>query len=209
MRKRLVIKEFPTILEFYSYNLNFLGLLAGPCTFFHEWKVFIETNKGETSKARYLTTFFTAVLLISSNVGFGIFGIKHQNMFDEEWINSTSFVYKLIYCKIFAAFVLRAQFYFAWMLSESINVAGGFGFNEKTKKWDLLANVDLVACESATNAQKEINNWNIRTTQWLRHVCYERSPKSLSTALTFALSALWHGFYPGYYYRKTQKRSVF
>ena len=30
-------------------------------------------------------------------------------------------------------------------------------------------------------------------------VVYERAPKKYGTALTFSLSALWHGFYPGYY----------
>lgn len=30
-------------------------------------------------------------------------------------------------------------------------------------------------------------------------VVYERVPKKHGTVLTFALSALWHGFYPGYY----------
>lgn len=28
---------------------------------------------------------------------------------------------------------------------------------------------------------------------------YERVPKKYGTVLTFGLSALWHGFYPGYY----------
>lgn len=28
---------------------------------------------------------------------------------------------------------------------------------------------------------------------------YERVPKKYGTILTFALSAVWHGFYPGYY----------
>lgn len=37
------------------------------------------------------------------------------------------------------------------------------------------------------------------TNSWLRSVVYERVPKKYGTVLTFALSALWHGFYPGYY----------
>ena len=44
-----------------------------------------------------------------------------------------------------------------------------------------------------------INNWNIGTNLWLRMVVYERVPKNYGTVFTFALSALWHGFYPGYY----------
>lgn len=44
-----------------------------------------------------------------------------------------------------------------------------------------------------------INNWNIGTNRWLREIIYERVPKRHGTLLTFCLSALWHGFYPGYY----------
>lgn len=36
------------------------------------------------------------------------------------------------------------------------------------------------------------------TNRWLRIVVYDRVRK-YPTALTYALSALWHGFYPGYY----------
>lgn len=44
-----------------------------------------------------------------------------------------------------------------------------------------------------------INNWNMGTNRWLRSIVYERVPKQYGTLLTFSLSALWHGFYPGYY----------
>lgn len=37
------------------------------------------------------------------------------------------------------------------------------------------------------------------TNLWLRLIVYERVPKKYGTLLTFSLSALWHGFYPGYY----------
>lgn len=37
------------------------------------------------------------------------------------------------------------------------------------------------------------------TNKWLRMIVYERVPKKYGTLLTFSLSALWHGFYPGYY----------
>uniref|UniRef100_A0A8C0TYG7 Lysophospholipid acyltransferase 1 n=2 Tax=Cyanistes caeruleus TaxID=156563 RepID=A0A8C0TYG7_CYACU len=44
-----------------------------------------------------------------------------------------------------------------------------------------------------------IENWNIQTAAWLKRVCYDRAPW-YPTALTFILSALWHGIYPGYYF---------
>lgn len=51
----------------------------------------------------------------------------------------------------------------------------------------------------ATNLRDAINSWNLGTNQWLRLVVYERVPKKYATLFTFCLSALWHGFYPGYY----------
>lgn len=51
----------------------------------------------------------------------------------------------------------------------------------------------------ATNLRDAINNWNMGTNQWLRMIVYERVPKKYGTFLTFGLSALWHGFYAGYY----------
>lgn len=37
------------------------------------------------------------------------------------------------------------------------------------------------------------------TNRWLRQVVFERVPKKYGTGLVFATSAIWHGFYPGYY----------
>lgn len=34
---------------------------------------------------------------------------------------------------------------------------------------------------------------------WLRFIAYDRAP-SHKTFWTYVLSALWHGFYPGYYF---------
>ncbi|KAI4458112.1 hypothetical protein MML48_7g00007142 [Holotrichia oblita] len=52
--------------------------------------------------------------------------------------------------------------------------------------------------ELGTSLRDCIEAWNIGTNIWLRRVVYERVDK-YSTVLTYALSALWHGFYPGYY----------
>lgn len=49
------------------------------------------------------------------------------------------------------------------------------------------------------NFRESVSHWNIGTNLWLRNVVYERVPKKYGTLLTFGLSALWHGFYPGYY----------
>ena len=52
--------------------------------------------------------------------------------------------------------------------------------------------------QTATSLKVLVDNWNIQTGVWLRRVCYSRAPFS-PTFLTYMLSALWHGYYPGYY----------
>lgn len=44
-----------------------------------------------------------------------------------------------------------------------------------------------------------INSWNMGTNRWLRSIIYDRLKKQ-RMVFTYALSALWHGFYPGYYF---------
>ena len=51
----------------------------------------------------------------------------------------------------------------------------------------------------STSLKVLLDNWNISTTLWLRHVVYVRMP-FLNTLSVFFISALWHGFYPGYYF---------
>lgn len=48
------------------------------------------------------------------------------------------------------------------------------------------------------NLRESIEAWNMGTNRWLRMLVYERVNK-YATILTYALSAIWHGFYPGYY----------
>lgn len=40
--------------------------------------------------------------------------------------------------------------------------------------------------------------WNTTTQNWLRRTVYDRVDRHKVLA-TFALSTIWHGFYPGYY----------
>jgi lysophospholipid acyltransferase 1/2 len=46
--------------------------------------------------------------------------------------------------------------------------------------------------------KEAIEHWNKGTNLWLRMLVYDRC-RHYRTALTYALSSMWHGFYPGYY----------
>ena len=53
--------------------------------------------------------------------------------------------------------------------------------------------------QTSTSWKTLIDNWHIQTQNWFRNLAFDRLPKSGKMIGVFSLSALWHGFYPGYY----------
>uniref|UniRef100_A0A182S988 Lysophospholipid acyltransferase 1 n=1 Tax=Anopheles maculatus TaxID=74869 RepID=A0A182S988_9DIPT len=123
---------------------------------------------------------------------------------DDGFIASSGFFYSLWYMMM-ATTAVRFKYYFAWLMADAICNNSGLGFNgydERdgvTPRWDMLSNIQVLEFEFGTNFRNCINAWNAGTNRWLRMVVFERVPKRYGTVLTFSLSALWHGFYPGYY----------
>ena len=46
-----------------------------------------------------------------------------------------------------------------------------------------------------------VREWNVSTNQWLNTYIYQRLGRTFRANLfTYLVSAVWHGFYPGYYF---------
>jgi lysophospholipid acyltransferase 1/2 len=121
---------------------------------------------------------------------------------EDPYILSQPLWYRYVYFYL-SAHSGRIYFYTAWTLTEAVHNASGFGFNgfdEATgePKWDLLENVNIVAIEKSTSIKGIIDNWNMQTSKWMRAIAFERLGRG-KTFGVFFLSAVWHGFYPGYY----------
>jgi lysophospholipid acyltransferase len=114
----------------------------------------------------------------------------------------------MIYLQI-AAFTSRCKYYVAWFLSEAACVLCGFGFNgydsSGNVRWDRFTNIIVRKCELSQSIKEMIDHWNIGANRWLRYYVYMRitppgqTGGALSASFTYVVSALWHGFYPGYY----------
>jgi lysophospholipid acyltransferase len=106
-------------------------------------------------------------------------------------------------------FSARSKFYGGWIISESACVLCRIGFNgydpDQKPRWDGVTNVSPVDLETAQNSKEYIAAWNRNTHKWLRYYVYFRvtpqgkTPGFPSAMATFIASAVWHGFYPGYY----------
>ncbi|CAO1359362.1 unnamed protein product [Diamesa serratosioi] len=215
------VHKIPSPLEYFSYVLNFQGLMAGPMVFYRDYIEFIEgynflkksNANGKldvNSKAivhepspvkavvkKVLASVVCAYIFIKL---ISVYPIK--NIKDDEFINTTNVFYQMWFIMM-STTAIRFKYYFAWLLADAICNNSGLGFNgyevDGSPKWDLITNIYVIPFELGTSFRDCVNNWNIGTNLWLRMVVYERVPKNYGTVLTFALSALWHGFYPGYY----------
>lgn len=205
-------------LHFLSYIFNFMGILAGPHNYFNDYKEFIE-NDGDLKLAKnkklwakdsyknnHVTVFKKAVsgwvclylaFFINDNFNVNLLG-------DQSYVNKTSSAYIFIHFFLAGLFVGRFKFYFAWLYADAVNNAAGFGYDQENDNWNLISNVNFWKVELAYSSREAIGNWNTQSVSWLRLIVYERLPNSysplLKTGAVFAMSSIWHGFYPSYYW---------
>ncbi|CAD7013809.1 unnamed protein product [Ceratitis capitata] len=215
------VYKLPSALEYFSYVLHFQGLLAGPLVFYKDYIDFVEgynllkrpsTNGNlDNGKSELVLEPSPMKAVIKKVIGSMVCAFIFmkfvkmypvKNMKEDDFVAGTLVPYKFWYAMM-ATSCIRFKYYHAWLLADAICNNSGLGFTGYDKdgnsKWDLISNINVLGFEFATNMRDAINNWNCGTNRWLRTIVYERVPKKYGTVLTFALSAVWHGFYPGYY----------
>ncbi|KAJ8013366.1 hypothetical protein DPEC_G00052520 [Dallia pectoralis] len=222
-QRRLSVVSKPSLIEYFSYNLNFLSVLVGPCSHYNDYVDFIERRHvqrrlGKLSGTwaghngfdkvpdpspmaavtrKLATCVVCMVLYLTLTKAFPI----TYNV-DSRFVSEAPFLTRLSYAFL-SIQAARPKFYFAWTLADAINNAAGYGVRGVDQtghvSWDLISNLNIWGIETATSIKAFIDNWNIQTGVWLKTICYDRAPR-YRTALTFILSALWHGVYPGYYF---------
>ncbi|XP_048861083.1 lysophospholipid acyltransferase 2 isoform X2 [Brienomyrus brachyistius] len=215
----LAVRRIPSLLEYLSYNCNFMGILAGPTCSYNDYIAFIEgsayqlkhleSNGKENGKYKqrdpspkkdviHKLCVCAASLLVYLSV---LRVCSVERNIQDDFIAGTPFYLQVGYLYL-SMLATRPKYYFVWTLADAINNAAGFGFNGYTKdgtpRWDLISNLRILDIEFATSFKMFLDNWNIQTALWLKRVCYERCPYN-PTVATFLLSAIWHGVYPGYY----------
>ncbi|XP_019855423.1 PREDICTED: lysophospholipid acyltransferase 2-like [Amphimedon queenslandica] len=204
-QKKLKISSIPSLLEYFSYNFSFMTFLAGPTVAYKNYDDFITgtnftqaaNNKTTTEPSPLIPTVKTFLLSMTalSIVILSSSWTDTSLLLDPDLYILRRLINMLMFC-----LAMRSQYFFTFLLTESISNAGGLGFTGYDKEgrevWDLAKNIDLRGFELGANPREMTSSWNMKTVQWLRRVCYDRSH---SVLLTNMLSALWHGFYPGYY----------
>ncbi|XP_017868066.1 PREDICTED: lysophospholipid acyltransferase 1 [Drosophila arizonae] len=215
------IRKMPSALEYFSYVWHFQSLMAGPLVFYKDYIEFVEgcnllkrptsnatLDNGRSELVVEPSPTKTVIRKVLGSMVCAFIFMKFvkiypvKNMKEDDFIDGNTIPYKMWYAMM-ATTCIRFKYYHAWLLADAICNNSGLGFTGYDKdgnaKWDLISNINVLSFEFASNMRDAINNWNCGTNRWLRTLVYERVPKKYGTLLTFALSAVWHGFYPGYY----------
>jgi len=217
-QKYYAIQQIPTALEYFSYMFQFQTLMAGPLVFYRDYIEFINgTNLLKPTNANCPNSngkevvlepspfypvlekvLVAALCAISFKTFITQFPIKRAK--DDDFLQK-SLPSQVLYLSA-ATLLMRFKYYTAWTLADASCNLSGLGFNGYTSqgkaKWDLVSNVDILGFEFGASMKDCIAHWNKGTNSWLRMVVYERVGEN-KVLWTYALSALWHGFYPGYY----------
>ncbi|KAF9920920.1 lysophospholipid acyltransferase, partial [Modicella reniformis] len=212
------ITTFPNLLSYLSYVFFFPGVLVGPAFEYMDYIHFIElsqfkdlkTGKIHWPAGRVKAAMTCFVFSLISLASLAIFAPK----LDAMWTLSSAFKalpwsLRFGYVQL-AAFAARFKYYAVWKMAEGACVLAGFGYNGQDPKtgearWDASSNIDIWAYETGESVKALADSWNKGTNKWLKYSVYFRvvkpgaKPGAFETFATFAVSALWHGFYPGYY----------
>ncbi len=102
---------------------------------------------------------------------------------------------------------LRTRYYVPFKFMEAAVVMSGQAFNGLHKKsgkpkFDKLYSMDIHSIELGIFHRSTVEEWNRPVHLWLKWCIHMRINTNtyLKTFITFFISALWHGFYPMYFY---------
>ncbi|XP_008201126.1 lysophospholipid acyltransferase 6 [Tribolium castaneum] len=217
-QKSYAVTKIPNPLEYFSFVLHFPSLMAGPAMLYKEYMDFIDGSNLKSPVLADTPTRNAPIVVepsptwavckkVAIAAGCAAIFVKFLPMFpisrvkENDFVENTSITQKIVYLYICTTLV-RFKYYFAWTLADAVCNNAGIGYNgvdaSGAHRWDKFSNVDIFQFEFATNLRESIAAWNLGTNRWLRMIVYERVSK-YSMVLTYSLSALWHGFYPGYY----------
>lgn len=226
-QKYSAIREFPGIVDYLGYVLFFPSLFAGPSFEYVDYRRWLDTTLFEippgtdpskvppTRKKRKIprsgTPAFKKAVI---GLGWVFLFIQLGSVYTKDFVLSETFMTyafpRRVWIVYMLGFTTRLKYYGVWSLTEGACILSGMGYNGFDPKsgkvfWNRLENVDPWSLETAQNSYGYLGSWNKNTNHWLRNYIYLRvtpkgkKPGFRASMATFATSALWHGFYPGYY----------
>jgi hypothetical protein len=176
----------------------FPGFLSGPAILYPQYAKFA---RNRAPNLHHQKRHQWAIVQFLKAASFGVAHVALKNAFNHATVLSPQFqqmslINRLMFIHM-ATMAIRFMYYTAWLMAEASLVNMGFEIGQ-------VQIVRPLQIELATDPREILLNWNISTDRWLHRYFYVRLRKSLGTSISNILvkliSAVWHGFYPGYYF---------
>uniref|UniRef100_K3WUZ5 Lysophospholipid acyltransferase n=1 Tax=Globisporangium ultimum (strain ATCC 200006 / CBS 805.95 / DAOM BR144) TaxID=431595 RepID=K3WUZ5_GLOUD len=204
-RQKYAITKIPSLLEYYGFVYGFTTFIAGPA---FEYREYIDAINGArfvlpngqrcvpscflaALKKFCIGVFFLALLAVAGSYANLPAILSRDEPISVKWGRI-----------LLALFLTRGKYYAAWKLAEGSTIVSGAGFegfdaHGNAKGWNGVSNIDILGFEFGESVRDLSRSWNKGTQAWLERYVYARTGNSL--VATYLCSAIWHGFYPGYY----------
>ncbi|XP_071840158.1 lysophospholipid acyltransferase 5-like [Apostichopus japonicus] len=208
------ISKAPSLLELFSATFFLGGHFAGPqfsfkmyLDFIHEQGVY-KAIRGKDCPDRLTPTLKAAI----SGIVIVLFFAACNPFLNPDIIASSEFEHLPILEKVAKLSIFGVLFYFKyigfWLITESICMAAGLGYNGTDEngghKWDALVGVHVYDLLTTYKYRVIIRSFNLTTNLWTARYIYKRcrflGNRFLSQGISLFFLAVWHGFYPGYFF---------
>lgn len=207
------IVKMPSLLEFFGCVSFYPGVLVGPSMRYVEYHAWAHgTLYGQRMPNGRLAASLKQLAIATCALALvALSGSKWQYEYlinPAFAISLAPFLARVLFMQI-CGITARFPYYGVWKMANAGCIMSGMGYSgvdaSGNVHWDRCENINVAGVEFANNLKELADNWNIRTAQWLRSCVYKRvtppgkKPTGISAMITFIVSALWHGLYPGYF----------
>ncbi|KAI8842826.1 MBOAT, membrane-bound O-acyltransferase family-domain-containing protein [Chytriomyces cf. hyalinus JEL632] len=216
------VHKVPSLMNFLGYMLFVPAFFCGPAFDFNtymDWKHSRGVYKSIPSVfVPALKVFSLGVLLCGVFMQFGDYW-DYSHFVDANYVMQSTIANRIMTMQVSGVF-MRFKYYGVWKISESVCILSGLGYsgthpptpptisqtttNQQQDTWTSCQNVNISALETSSSPVGILSNWNMFVNAHLHKNVYTRLRSAgvatpVANAVTKAFSALWHGFYPGYY----------
>ena len=227
VQKDRMLTAMPGIVDYAGFVAFFPSLMAGPAFDYVDYHRWLNTSMFNlppgadpmtappTRKQRRIPqSAIPATMKMAAGLAWVLAFLQMSKFFNAGVVLGPEFMSKGFFLRVLhlhmMSLVERMKYYGVWSLTEGACILSGIGYkgvDPKTGKpdWSRLANIKPWGVELAQNSHAYLGNWNCNTNHWLRNYVYLRvtpqgkKPGFRASLATFATSAFWHGFEPGYY----------
>eukprot|EP00826_Nyctotherus_ovalis_P049143 TRINITY_DN5886_c0_g1_i1.p1 TRINITY_DN5886_c0_g1~~TRINITY_DN5886_c0_g1_i1.p1 ORF type:complete len:377 (-),score=54.73 TRINITY_DN5886_c0_g1_i1:198-1328(-) len=209
-KSRTKLTQLPGLFEYMAAVMCPTQVLAGPSSHFIDFHNYVYGKKEYAKEYSVAST--AAKRIVTGIVWLGIYAsivnrFPMEIFYSEKFYNSDFFT-RLFYFMIIGTSV-KARYYGPFKLIEAAVVFSGQAFNgydeSKQPTFDKVSMINIYSTELSVFLRGIIEEWHKPAQIWLKECVHSRLHVHyrLKNPLTFLMSAIWHGFYPLYFFSFT------